>query len=293
MKIIKKLQKASKSKDKKEKKNLAKKIDKKILKALKDRYLKSKKEHEETKAAYELALSFFKKNNTEEQEKKKKKKKKSSSKKSAPKKSKNKKPAATKKKSTPAKKPKSNAKVTLLSDLPPTPAEVSKKLPKPLRIKKPKAAPANNQKSAKSPAPAKPKTTATPKPVAKLPRVTPKKVVAKPTTRRQSAPKKPTVTKRQMEDLKVVEGVGPAIERVLKSNGIKTLTELGKARIATLRGILENAGSRFRFHKPDTWARQARMAASGKWKQFTLHVIIFLIRLILIICHLDVYLVKI
>ena len=74
------------------------------------------------------------------------------------------------------------------------------------------------------------------------------------------------MSQKQLNDLKVVEGVGPAIEKLLKAGGIKTLIELSNSRVANLRKILEDAGSRFRFHKPDTWARQAKLAANGNWK---------------------------
>lgn len=255
MKIIKKIKKASMSKSKKDKKAISKKIDKKILKALKERYLKAKKEKKQAKAAYKLALSFFKKNQP------KKKSKKINKSKTGVASSANK---VSKRKPTP--KPKSNATVTTLSELKPTPSKVAKKLPKPLRIKK--AKPVAKKTSTKKPIPKKPTT----KKVQPVRKTTPKKVVTKPVAKTPAKPKTtttktPAITKRQMEDLKVVEGVGPAIEKILKNNSIKTLEDLSKARIATLRNILTEAGNRFRFHKPDTWARQARLAAAGRWKE--------------------------
>ncbi len=95
--------------------------------------------------------------------------------------------------------------------------------------------------------------------------VAPRKSVAKPATKKVSA--KPTITKTQMENLKIVEGIGPAIERILKSKDIKTLADLSKAKIGVLRTIMAEAGSRFKIHKPDTWARQARLAAAGKFDE--------------------------
>ena len=202
----------------------------------------------EAKGAYELALSFFEKNQP-------KKKKKSTQK---PKIKATKKTTTPKDKSSKKEKPASNAKVTTLSELQPTPSKVAKKLPKPLRIKKVKS---ETKKPISPPKIAVKKVASTPKPAPKTPAKPVTEVTQKPT------PKKPTITQKQMEDLKVVEGVGPAIERLLKSKGIKTLEDLSVAKIAVLRNILEEAGSRFRFHKPDTWARQARLAAKGRWKE--------------------------
>lgn len=233
MKLMKKIKKASMSKKKKDKKGLAKKIDKKILKALKERYLKAKREKKEAKSAYDLAKSFFNKNSKKS--------------KSTKKNSKNK----------IAEKPKSNAKLTTFSELEPTPSKVAKKLPKTLRVKR-------NKPTTKIPTT---KPTVTKKEVVqpKTAKIT-KPVVKKQVNKPKSTPN-PTISKRQMEDLKVVEGVGPAIERLLKTAGIKTLEMLSKAKVAELRKVLADAGNRFRFHKPDTWARQARLAAAGRWKE--------------------------
>ena len=291
------------SNNKKVKKNLAKKIDKKILMALKQRFLKAEKEMKEAKNAYKTAKEFFEKNQSD---KKSKKKGKSNNAKSAPKAKKanslKTKKAATKK--VPAsKKPDSNARVTTLSKLEPTtPKKPIKRLPKPLRIKKPKATskkrkPTLLKKVAVkktvskviTPATKKPtlkKVVSTPKPVAKpvakkttptakiiVKKTTPKKIAStpkpasKPVVKKAPATRKPTITKAQMDNLKIIEGVGPAIEKILKSKGIKTLADLSKTRIGVLRNILEEAGSRFRIHKPDSWARQARLAAAGKFAE--------------------------
>lgn len=74
--------------------------------------------------------------------------------------------------------------------------------------------------------------------------------------------------KLKLDDLKVVEGVGPAIEELLHGGGIRTWTELAGADVGALRGILEAAGPRFRVHDPATWPRQAGLLASGAWQEF-------------------------
>lgn len=71
------------------------------------------------------------------------------------------------------------------------------------------------------------------------------------------------------EDLKIVEGIGPKIEGLLKDAGINTWAELGAAPIDTLKEILANAGDRYRLADPSTWAKQAGLAAEGKWKELS------------------------
>ena len=71
-----------------------------------------------------------------------------------------------------------------------------------------------------------------------------------------------------LDDLKVVEGIGPAIEELLHGGGIRTWRALEAADDATLRGILEAAGPRFRVHDPGTWPRQAGLLADGRWQEF-------------------------
>ena len=67
------------------------------------------------------------------------------------------------------------------------------------------------------------------------------------------------------EDLKVVEGIGPKIEQLLKNDGIKTWRDLANANVDRLKGILDAAGDRYRIHDPGTWAEQAQLAADGNW----------------------------
>ncbi len=67
------------------------------------------------------------------------------------------------------------------------------------------------------------------------------------------------------EDLKVVEGIGPKIEQLLKNDGIKTWRDLANASVDRLKGILDAAGDRYRIHDPGTWPEQAQLAADGDW----------------------------
>lgn len=67
------------------------------------------------------------------------------------------------------------------------------------------------------------------------------------------------------EDLKIVEGVGPKIEGLLKAADINNWTDLANTSVEKLKEILANAGDRYRLADPSTWAEQAGMAAKGDW----------------------------
>lgn len=69
------------------------------------------------------------------------------------------------------------------------------------------------------------------------------------------------------DDLKVVEGIGPAIEKLLNESGILTYAQLSGTPPNSIRLILEKGGSRFQVHDPETWPKQAELAASGKWAE--------------------------
>jgi large subunit ribosomal protein L20 len=70
-----------------------------------------------------------------------------------------------------------------------------------------------------------------------------------------------------IEDLKIVEGIGPAIEKLLHEAGIKTYSQLADSKEETLKEILSNAGSNFNTHDPVNWAKQSSLAASGKFEE--------------------------
>lgn len=67
-------------------------------------------------------------------------------------------------------------------------------------------------------------------------------------------------------DLKVVEGIGPKIEQLLKDAGIKTWRELSVTSVERLQEILTAAGDRYKLAVPRTWPQQAQMAADGEWE---------------------------
>jgi predicted flap endonuclease-1-like 5' DNA nuclease len=83
---------------------------------------------------------------------------------------------------------------------------------------------------------------------------------------KESSPKAPKVADSKPDDLTKIEGIGPKIASLLKAGGIETFEKLSKSSEKTLKGILDNAGSRFQMHNPSTWANQAKIAAKGDWK---------------------------
>ena len=98
------------------------------------------------------------------------------------------------------------------------------------------------------------------KAAAKTKKAAPKKASPKKVVLKKVSPKA-----KKADDLTKIEGVGPKIAGLLKAAGIKTFTELAKAKKATLTGILDDAGSRYRMHDPTTWAKQSKLAAADKW----------------------------
>lgn len=67
------------------------------------------------------------------------------------------------------------------------------------------------------------------------------------------------------DNLQVVEGIGPKMDEILKSNGINSWKALGSRSSNDLRKILNNYGDRYRIIDPGTWSDQAKFAANGDW----------------------------
>lgn len=79
--------------------------------------------------------------------------------------------------------------------------------------------------------------------------------------------KKASTKKPKLDDLKIVEGIGPKIETLLKEAGISTWAELAEADVDRLKEILDAAGPRYNIHDPSTWPAQAKFAAEGKFDE--------------------------
>ena len=77
----------------------------------------------------------------------------------------------------------------------------------------------------------------------------------------------PMVESNRVDDLKIVEGIGPKIEELLNNAGIKTFAQLESTSVARLNEILEKAGPRYQMHDPGTWPQQSGLANNGKWTE--------------------------
>lgn len=71
-----------------------------------------------------------------------------------------------------------------------------------------------------------------------------------------------------LDELKVVEGIGPKIEELCHGGGVTTWAGLADTSVERLREILEAAGDRFCIHDPASRPRQAELLALGKWGEF-------------------------
>jgi predicted flap endonuclease-1-like 5' DNA nuclease len=68
------------------------------------------------------------------------------------------------------------------------------------------------------------------------------------------------------DDLKLIEGIGPQIEKLLKGQGVTTWAELAASPVERIQGILDQGGKRFRIADPKSWPDQAKLCAESRWK---------------------------
>lgn len=94
-------------------------------------------------------------------------------------------------------------------------------------------------------------------------------VAAAPAVEAEEAPAEKAASKKapKLDDLKIIEGIGPKIEQLLKDGGINTWAELAEAPVDRLKEILEAAGPRYQIHDPGTWPAQAKFAVQGEWDE--------------------------
>ncbi len=95
-------------------------------------------------------------------------------------------------------------------------------------------------------------TTGDKKPIAQAAAVAPKKAAA------------PTM--QPPDDLVLINGIGPKLSSLLNAAGITTFAELANTPLEKLCDILGE--NRLRLAHPETWAKQARLAAAGDWQAF-------------------------
>jgi len=92
----------------------------------------------------------------------------------------------------------------------------------------------------------------------------------------KAAPKKETkaepkaTTKKatgKADDLKKIEGAGPKAAEALVNAGYETFAKIAKAKPEELSNILSEASSRLAHIVTETWPKQAKLAADGKWDE--------------------------
>ncbi|NNC49943.1 MAG: 50S ribosomal protein L21 [Flaviramulus sp.] len=89
----------------------------------------------------------------------------------------------------------------------------------------------------------------------------------------ESAPKaepKKAATKKatgKADDLKKIEGAGPKAAEALVNAGFETFAKVAKAKPEELSNILTEASSRLAHLVTDSWPKQAKLAAEGKWDE--------------------------
>jgi len=91
----------------------------------------------------------------------------------------------------------------------------------------------------------------------------PKAEKAAPKTEKVAEAKAPKAAKK-VDDLKLIEGVGPKAAEALVEAGITTFSKLAKTSADAVKAILEASESKLSHLDPTTWAQQAQLAADGK-----------------------------
>ncbi len=72
---------------------------------------------------------------------------------------------------------------------------------------------------------------------------------------------------RGMDDLQVIEGIGPKIAALFHSEGIRLFWQLSDTATGRMQEILQKAGPQFKLANPSTWATQAGLAARNQWAE--------------------------
>ncbi len=69
------------------------------------------------------------------------------------------------------------------------------------------------------------------------------------------------------DDLKKIEGVGPKAMEAMVNAGLDSFAKVAKAKPEAISTILNEASSRMAHLVTDSWPKQAKMAAEGKWDE--------------------------
>ena len=94
-----------------------------------------------------------------------------------------------------------------------------------------------------------------------------KKETAKPAEKKPAAKKAAPKKSAAKDDLTKIEGIGPKAAEALVAAGLVTFADVAKAKVPAIQTILDEADGKFGAMKPDTWPKQAKLAADGKWDE--------------------------
>lgn len=84
---------------------------------------------------------------------------------------------------------------------------------------------------------------------------------------KKSESKPAKVSDKKADDLTIVEGIGPKVKEIFNNEGILTFADLASKTAEELKNILTPHGGRYASMTPDTWPKQAQLAAEGKWEE--------------------------
>ncbi|MEP5255883.1 MULTISPECIES: 50S ribosomal protein L21 [Winogradskyella] len=93
-----------------------------------------------------------------------------------------------------------------------------------------------------------------------------KKAAPKKETKKADAPKAKKATGKA-DDLKKIEGAGPKAAEAMVNAGLDTFAKVADAKPEELSKILSEASSRLAHIVTETWPKQAKLAAEGKWDE--------------------------
>ena len=99
----------------------------------------------------------------------------------------------------------------------------------------------------------------------------PKKEAPKAEAKKETAKAAPKAAAKKAtgkaDDLKKIEGVGPKASEAMINAGLDSFAKVAKAKPEAISEILTEASSRLAHLVTDTWPKQAKLAADGKWDE--------------------------
>jgi predicted flap endonuclease-1-like 5' DNA nuclease len=70
---------------------------------------------------------------------------------------------------------------------------------------------------------------------------------------------------KSVDDIVIIEGVGPRIVELFHKRGIRTFAQIAAMTPAQIQPMLDEGGPHFRLANPETWPEQAELAMHNRW----------------------------